>query len=109
MAINKRRHDRMKLEGIVFYSDAFLDEGSDSHVEKHKGRVVDISPSGICISSDHKLEPGSKVQFDIYELYKGTHVGVVKRCVRNNGVFHIGLEVPFGLKEVMNNQLNKQE
>jgi hypothetical protein len=95
MTADKRSHKRVEKNGIVFYSDTFNDDSIKFHEEKYKGFVVDISPSGICISSDHELEPGSKVQFDIYEYYKGTHVGVVKRCVRNNGVFHIGLEVSF--------------
>jgi hypothetical protein len=95
MSDDKRCHDRIESDGIVFYSHALKDDDSNFHEKKHKGFVVDISPAGICIITDQELEVGSKVQFDIHEYVKGTHVGVVKRCVRNYDIFHVGLEVPF--------------
>ena len=97
MTVDKRSHVRVKSEGIVFYSDAIQNEKSKFHKEKYKGHVVDISPAGICITSKHEYMPGSKVQFDIFKYYKGTFIGVVRRCVKNEDYYHIGLEVPFGM------------
>ena len=96
MLIDNRGQERFKIGGVVYYSDAFQGDEPQKHHEKHEGRVVDISPDGICICTQHEFERGSKVQFDITDYYKGTFTGTVRRCEKHSDdKFHVGLEVPF--------------
>ncbi len=102
MIINTRSHERVKVEGIVYYSDAFLEDAPQKDHEKHEGQAVDISPGGICICTQHEFERGSKMQFYIKEHYKGTFTGIVRWCVKSSyDNFHVGLKVPFSLKKIL--------
>ncbi len=97
MENDKRSNGRFNCEGEVHYSDAFKEDKPQKHDDKYEGQIVDISPGGICISTQHEFEHGSKMQFDITKHYKGTFTGIVKWCVkRSDDKYHIGLEVPFG-------------
>ena len=96
MLIENRNQERVQVEGVVYYSDAFQEDEPQKHHEKHEGQVVDICPDGICISTQQEFKRGSKVQFDITEHYNGTFTGIVRRCVKKSiGKYHVGLEVPF--------------
>ena len=92
MQIDKRSHKRVKGAGVVYYSDA----NPQKNLDKYEGQVVDISPGGICISTQYEFERGSKVRFYITEHYTGIFTGIVKRCIKSSDdKFNIGLEVPF--------------
>ena len=96
MLINNRGQERVKAEGVVYYSVAFQEDEPQKHHEKYEGQIVDISPDGICISTRHEFELGSKVQFSITKYYKGIYTGIVRRCVRySDDKCHVGLEVSF--------------
>ena len=96
MIINTRSHERVKVERVVYYSDAFLEDEPQKVHEKYEGQAVDISPVGICICTQHEFECGSKMQFDIKDHYEGTYTGVVRRCVKSSdSKYHVGIEVPF--------------
>ncbi len=96
MLIDNRSQERFEVLGVVYYSDAFQGDEPQKDHKKHEGQVVDISPDGICICTQHEFERGSKVQFDITDYYKGTFTGIVRRCVKySDDKCHVGLEVPF--------------
>ena len=91
MQAEKRSHERVKVAGVVYYSGV-----EQKSLDKYEGQIVDISPGGICISIQHEFKRGSKVQFDIKEHYKGTFIGIVRRCVKfSDNKYNIGLKVPF--------------
>ena len=96
MENDKRSHGRFNCEGEVYYSDAFLSDKPQKYERNHKGHLVDISPCGICISTQLEYERGSKVQFSISKYYKGTYTGLVRRCIKHSdSKYHVGLEVSF--------------
>ncbi len=96
MQIDKRSHERVKVEGVVYYSDVFQEDEPQKNPEKHEGRLVDICPDGICMSTRHKFLRESKLQLDIMDHCKGTYIGIVKWCVKNSDdKYNVGLEVPF--------------
>ena len=90
--IDKRSQMRVKGSGIAIYSDA----DPEKNREKYEGQIVNMSPGGICICTQHELEHGSKVQLDIKEPFNAILLGIVRRCVKNSdGKYHVGLEVHF--------------
>jgi hypothetical protein len=96
MLVEMRKHERLKIGGVVHFSDVFKDDEPQIDREKYEGEIVDISPDGICIRADHDCARGSKVLITIKNYYKGTFTGIVRRCLKySDSKYHIGLEVPF--------------
>ncbi len=98
MTIDKRRHERIKADGFVRYSDAFRTDDPQKLQKTHEGHLVDMCRDGVCICTRHEFDYGSIMQFDIKERFEPNFTGIVKRCIRySDDIFHIGLEVPFKL------------
>ena len=92
MLIDKRKHERVKAAGVVYFADA----EHKRYIENFEAQIVDISPNGICFSTHYEFERGSKLRFLIKDHYQGIYTGIVKRCTKSSDdKYNIGLEVPF--------------
>ena len=92
MQIDKRSCNRIYVPGFVYYSGNEPQNSSG----KYEALIVDLSPGGICINTQHEFERGSRVRFYITKYYNGIFTGIVRRCVKgSDDKFHVGLEVPF--------------
>ena len=87
MQKTSRRHDR---EPVDFQVVLYWEDG-DGQVHSTRPRARDLSPAGMRLQSEVRLEPGTQVYLDV-RRYGVPVEGVIRYCVRAEGGYQIGVE-----------------
>lgn len=90
----KRQRSRCEFDYTVLCFHLTDAAGNEHHSFVNKIKVLDISYSGIGISSNHKFEKNDQLRINI--TYKNSNImeysGIVKWCARDQGNYKSGLE-----------------
>lgn len=86
----KRRHQREPYNADIEFIVLFMDEDDFKRVNS-KGKILDVSQSGIGISTDFPLEPGHVLQWDDQHTKGKLHMALVKWSEQMQNFYRAGL------------------
>lgn len=86
----KRRHPREPYNADIEFIVLFMDEDDFKRVNS-KGKILDVSQSGIGISTDFPLEPGHVLQWDDQQTKGKLHMALVKWSEQMQNFYRAGL------------------
>lgn len=87
---DRRRHEREPYSADIEFIVLFMDEDDFKRV-RSRGKIMDISQSGLSISTDFPLEPGHVLQWDDVHSKGKLHMALVKWSDNRDNFFRAGL------------------